>query len=42
MRLGAKNVLSAKMKPRRATYGLKIKDRSKMISENRNIFLVFI
>jgi hypothetical protein len=42
IRLGAKNILSAKIKLRRAIYGLKIRDRSKIISGNINIFLVSI
>jgi hypothetical protein len=42
VRLGAKNALSAKMRPRRATCGLRIRDGSKIISGSRNVFLASI
>ena len=42
MRLGAKNALSAKMRPKRAMCGLRTKDGLKIISGNRNVFLAFI
>jgi hypothetical protein len=42
MRLGAKNILLAKIRPRRATCGLSIKNGSKIISRNTNMFLAFI
>jgi hypothetical protein len=42
VRFGAKNALLAKMRPRKATYRLKTRDRSKMILGSRNVFLVSI
>jgi hypothetical protein len=42
MRLRAKNALLAKIRPRRAICRLRIKDRSKIISGSRNIFLASI
>lgn len=36
VRLGTENALSAKMRPRRATCGLRIKDGSKMTSGSQN------
>jgi hypothetical protein len=42
MRLRAKNALSIKIRPRRATCGLRIRDRLKIISGNINAFLAFI
>jgi len=42
IRLGAKNALSAKIRLKRATCKLRIKDKLKIISESINIFLAFI
>ena len=42
MRLRAKNILLVKMRPRRAIYGLRTRDKSKMISGSRNVFLASI
>lgn len=42
VRLGAKNVLSAKIRPRRATCGLRIKDGLKIISGSGNVFLAYV
>jgi hypothetical protein len=42
IKLGIKNILSAKIRLKKVIYKLKIKDRSKIILENKNIFLVFI
>jgi len=42
VRLGAKNVLSVKMRLKRATYGLRTRDGSKIISGSGNVFLAFI
>jgi hypothetical protein len=42
MRLGTKNALSAKIKPRKATCGLRIRNRLKIISERINVFLASI
>jgi hypothetical protein len=42
MRLRAKNILLVKMRPRRAIYRLRIRDRLKIISESINIFLASI
>jgi len=42
MRLEAKNALSAKIKLKRATCKLRIKDKLKIISRSINIFLAFI
>jgi hypothetical protein len=39
VRFGAANASSAKIRPSRRTYGLRIKDRSKMISGIGNVFL---
>jgi hypothetical protein len=42
VRLGAKNALSAKIRPRRATCRLRIRDGSKIISGSTNVFLASI
>jgi hypothetical protein len=42
MRLGAKNALLVKMRPRRAMYRLRIRDGLKIISGSINIFLASI
>jgi hypothetical protein len=42
IRLRAKNALSAKMRPRRTTYRLSIRDGSKIILGSINIFLASI
>jgi hypothetical protein len=42
VRLGAKNALSVKIRLRRATWGLRIRDGSKIISGSGNVFLAFI
>jgi hypothetical protein len=42
MRLKAKNALLAKIKLKRATCGLRIKDGLKIISGSINVFLAFI
>jgi hypothetical protein len=42
MRLGAKNILLVKIRPRRAMYGLRIKDGLKIISGSINVFLASI
>jgi hypothetical protein len=42
VRLGAKNILLAKMRPRRAMCRLSIRDRLKIISGSINVFLAFI
>jgi hypothetical protein len=42
MKLGAKNALSAKIKPKRAMCKLKIKDGLKIILRSINVFLAFI
>ena len=42
VRLGAKNALSVKMRPRRATCGLRTRDGSKIISGSVNVFLAFM
>jgi hypothetical protein len=42
VRLGAKNALSAKTRPRRAMWGLRIRDGSKIISGSGNVFLASI
>lgn len=42
IRLGAKNVLSAKIRPKRATCGLRIRDGLKIILGSTNVFLASI
>jgi hypothetical protein len=42
MRLRARNTLLAKIRPRRATCGLRIRDGLKIISGSINVFLAFI
>jgi hypothetical protein len=42
MRFRAKNALLAKMKPKKAICELKIKNKSKIILRNINVFLAFI
>ena len=42
IRLKAKNALSAKIKLKRAIYKLKTKDKLKIISKSKNVFLAFI
>jgi hypothetical protein len=42
MRLGAKNILLVKMRPRRAIYRLRIRDRLKIILGSINVFLASI
>jgi hypothetical protein len=42
MRLKAKNALLAKIRPRRAKWGLRIRDGLKIISGSGNVFLAFI
>ena len=42
VKLKAKNALLAKIRLKRATYGLRIKDGLKIISGSINVFLAFI
>jgi hypothetical protein len=42
IRLGAKNILLVKIRPKKATYKLRTKDGLKIILRSRNIFLAFI
>jgi hypothetical protein len=42
MRLRAKNALSAKIRPKRAMYKLRTRDRLKIILGSRNVFLASI
>jgi hypothetical protein len=42
IKLGAKNILLEKIRPRRVIYKLRIRNKLKIILENKNIFLVFI
>jgi hypothetical protein len=42
IKLEVKNILSVKIRPKKVIHKLKIRDKSKIISENKNIFLIFI
>jgi hypothetical protein len=42
IKFGVKNILLVKIKPKKTIYELKIKNESKMISGNKNIFLAFM
>jgi hypothetical protein len=42
IRLGTRNILLVKIRPRRAIYELRIRDKLKIISGNINVFLASI